>query len=70
MSPVITEQKGLFLVQLFYTLKVVMEFIIFFFIFFITIMFPKIKKVHSKDETADCIGDTIPYIQSTSPYNH
>lgn len=65
MSPVITEQKGLFLVHLFYTLKVVMEFIIFF-----IIMFPKIKKVHSKDETADCIGDTIPYIQSTSPYNH
>lgn len=24
------------------------------------VMFTKIKKVHSKDETADCIGDTIP----------
>lgn len=53
------KQKGLFLVQLFYALKVVMGVIIFFFIFFV-IMFTKIKKVHSKDETADCIGDTIP----------
>lgn len=63
MSPVITKQKGLFLVQLFYALKVVMGF---FFIFFVIgafssfIMFIQIKKVHSKNETADCIGDTIP----------
>lgn len=28
--------------------------------FFVIIMFTKIKRVHSKDETADCIGDTIP----------
>lgn len=52
------KQKGLFLVQQFYALKVVMGVIIFFFIFFV--MFTKIKKVHSKDETADYIGDTIP----------
>lgn len=61
MSPVITKQKGLFLVQLFYALKVVMGFI-FFVICVLSslIMFILIKKVHSKDETADCIGDTIP----------
>lgn len=61
MSPVITRQKGLFLVQLFYALKVVMAFC--FFVIgalssFIRLL--QIKNVYSKDETANCIGDTIP----------
>lgn len=62
MSSVITKQKGLFRVQLFYALKVVMGFIYFFFCHWCVIIIYHVytNKVHSKDETADYIGDTIP----------